>query len=341
MHEPPTDKPLDEGQPPHAVAAVVAGEHACTTCGYSLQGLPVRGACPECGTTVAQSIRGELLYDDSGLVDSDHGCISCEYPLRDLRHSDLCPECGTPVADSLRGDLLFYRNVKYANRLLRGVSFVLNGILLLIVLMVVTPIGMGVLLFSAGGGSSALLLFVLPLAIAVVTGLIMVGWWFLTIKDPGAASYSDPVTRRWVRGTVIAFLLLAAAAIALAVYGTATITFGLVDMIGIALSMSFPVLVIVHCVVSMRYVSVLAVRLPNLKIRNRARSRAIACPLLFASSFVAGFVPVPFASWLGVLVFLAALILYWNLLNMVRKALKTITKAQQAGAVQTPVIHIK
>ena len=33
----------------------------CVSCGYNLRGQPVQAACPECGTPVARSVRGEVL----------------------------------------------------------------------------------------------------------------------------------------------------------------------------------------------------------------------------------------------------------------------------------------
>ncbi len=40
---------------------VVTDTRACIKCGYSLQGLATSGVCPECGTPVADSLRGTLL----------------------------------------------------------------------------------------------------------------------------------------------------------------------------------------------------------------------------------------------------------------------------------------
>jgi predicted RNA-binding Zn-ribbon protein involved in translation (DUF1610 family) len=36
-------------------------DQACIGCGYALRGLPVTGVCPECGTPVARSFRGDRL----------------------------------------------------------------------------------------------------------------------------------------------------------------------------------------------------------------------------------------------------------------------------------------
>ncbi len=40
----------------------------CVHCGYDLRGLPANGRCPECGTAIARSIRGDLLSSRVGQV---------------------------------------------------------------------------------------------------------------------------------------------------------------------------------------------------------------------------------------------------------------------------------
>src|SRR5262245_1427978 len=39
----------------------IAGDKLCVRCGYALRGLSVTGICPECGTPVDRSLRGDLL----------------------------------------------------------------------------------------------------------------------------------------------------------------------------------------------------------------------------------------------------------------------------------------
>ncbi len=52
---PPAAPPAPRRAP--AVPPVVSAGVACAGCGYDLSGTSVGGACPECGTTVAETIR--------------------------------------------------------------------------------------------------------------------------------------------------------------------------------------------------------------------------------------------------------------------------------------------
>jgi len=47
--------------------SLVSADTTCITCGYNLRGLASDGRCPECGSGVAQSLRGDLLkFADPG-----------------------------------------------------------------------------------------------------------------------------------------------------------------------------------------------------------------------------------------------------------------------------------
>jgi hypothetical protein len=48
---------VDPATPP----SIVEGDNPCRKCQYNLRGLPVAGLCPECGTPIGLSIRGDLI----------------------------------------------------------------------------------------------------------------------------------------------------------------------------------------------------------------------------------------------------------------------------------------
>lgn len=49
------------GPPPTPAPVMLDADQACIRCAYNLRGLPMAGRCPECGTPVADSLRGSLL----------------------------------------------------------------------------------------------------------------------------------------------------------------------------------------------------------------------------------------------------------------------------------------
>lgn len=68
---PPTDaSPPPVNDPNCDANGEVISDIQCRHCGYALRGLNIDGRCPECGTSVGWSIRGNLLqYSDPGWVE--------------------------------------------------------------------------------------------------------------------------------------------------------------------------------------------------------------------------------------------------------------------------------
>lgn len=54
---------MDTPVPP--ASGTLLHDHPCIKCSYNLIGLSTTGVCPECGTDVARSLRGDLLFDSS------------------------------------------------------------------------------------------------------------------------------------------------------------------------------------------------------------------------------------------------------------------------------------
>lgn len=63
-------EPSPRGLPRTIAETPVPEEALCRRCGYALRGLTIHGRCPECGTSVGWSIRGDLLrYSDPDWVE--------------------------------------------------------------------------------------------------------------------------------------------------------------------------------------------------------------------------------------------------------------------------------
>ena len=330
-----TGEAVDRSMLSRAQAGVV-----CVKCSYDIQGIPLDGVCPECGSGVRESI---LL-----------GCSGCGYDLRGLRSEGACPECGVPVQRTIDQNLRLSAEIGYVRRLRSGLSWVLNGILLWLVVAIVAAVASGVTqaglmptgpnpavafppsyIWVQAGGTVASLL---------ATFVILWGFWLFTTPDPrNAAGRLDPASRKVLR---VATVVHAVVAVINSIAGVVAVV-GMVQMLnqmsqqggsGTAPHPSTTVFggaffvasivgglagVGIYAAIgtaffsSMLYVRRLAVRIPDMKIHRLAKSRMIACPI-----------------WgtVGILILvgpLIALVLYWNLLNMLSKQLKAIVRDRE------------
>ncbi len=271
------------------MTAAPTDSRICPKCQYD-SGSPTAEACPECGTSLVPH------------------CIICGYDLKGLPRDGVCPECGTPVEQSYLPDLLHNRSPQYLQQLRSGLSFVLNGILVWVFLIIASVVvavaglsglGIEILLALAGTGCSL---------------AIMLGWWKLTTPDPGKPDASaDLLSRRLIR--IAVSVQLAATVFSLipqfAIGQTLAPGMTAIVVLAFALSLLSMVAWVVQFFAAMQYVRWLARRVPDQKLHNRAKRFMWLGPLLQTVGLL--------LLGLGPLI---ALVMYWNMLDAMRKHIK-------------------
>jgi len=210
------------------------------------------------------------------IVQVSHLCRRCGYELQGLPISGNCPECGGLIERSLRGNLLLFANPTFLRRLAAGGAMVEVGI----VLACIVPIGIGLIRALVGMFDDP---FIGPVGFAVrlissfvllASGLLMlVGWIFLTARDPAfmGRDRSDH-SRVATRGATALLAGVLAALAVLSFYPRLMLAspslFAKIDMATpwiIALILGFQV------PSSLAYVAHVAERVPDLKLRSDAQ----------------------------------------------------------------------
>jgi hypothetical protein len=121
----------------------------CTSCGTSIRGEEITGACAVCGTSIEETLRRVGVDPALMNVAEDVVCLRCGYNLRTIPIGGVCPECGEAVATSLRVDDLRNANPDWLRRVRSGMT--------LLILTPLIAIGVGILfqLMSYAVGPSA------------------------------------------------------------------------------------------------------------------------------------------------------------------------------------------
>jgi hypothetical protein len=324
---------MAEHPPTSAPSALLSPDIPCLGCGYNLKGLPRSSNCPGCNAPVRQSLPHDdqhalMREGQQPILPDDRACVRCGYNLKGLPLAGKCPECGLAVEDSLRGILLQYASANYLKTVLSGLSLVLNGILLKIVLAVV---GFFATVMVASGS--------LPLILSGVglipSAMLIVGYWRYTQPDPGFTGQETPDSARKVMrimvciqaGTTVADLLyeMLAASGALATPspgGAAAKLAVLAPGLAILIALVGFVAWAVQFFATMRYTRWLARRVPDVHIVKRTHSYMWALPVLTTVGALIVIGP------------LIALVLYWNLHDRLRKHLKSITTTGRPAALK-------
>lgn len=319
----PTDGSLEAGKTAGAADGASLGRPlvrgvACVNCQYPRDGLPTGGVCPECATEIRRSLMAAGMDPAAGVlgvVQGGHTCVGCGYALAGLPVHGKCPECGTDVQRSLRGFLLQYASPEYIGSLHTGLRLVLWGILGKVVLMVTL-----FLAGSAGGGLPGFMAVLLPVMIVadLLVSLVMaVGYWKVSEPDPQLQGMESPVTARvllrvsTVIGAVCTVVTAPQALVAgtgggVAGYGLLAAIMGLAGLLG---TLAW----LVQAVAMLTQARFLGRRVPDRKIVDLAGRYRWVLPLISVLFFCVLF--------LGPLL---AIVLYWNLLDRLRKHVKMI-----------------
>ena len=258
------------------------------------------------------------------VVPPNASCIKCAYSLAGLPFSGVCPECGTSVADSLRGTLLQFAGRDYLVTLGKGLAFVLNGILIL----VLTTMGLvgGSILATQGYADLQTVQLLGSIAMTLVSFAILWGYWMFTELDPGSANLEEQKSARKLARTCV-LIQAGTTVLSLGVQvfmatarppGTTnasqafdTTMLVVTSVVGLIAMIAW----VVQFIALMRYLRLLARRVPDAYIEKRSKTYMWLLPVLQTVGTL--------ACGLGPLV---ALVLYWNILHRLRQHVKSILK---------------
>lgn len=249
------------------------------------------------------------------------GCIECGYALAGLDQAGVCPECGAPIERSLRGNRLLFAPADYIRTLHRGLVLVLSGLAALLVIVIAWLIGLMAVTFAGIGTgmnwlTGDLLFAACGLLFFAAMLIVLAGCWLLSMPHPGFVGRDEAAgARRWLRigAAGILLTLLMVAAMMMPVM-QALPQPDLVVLLVSGLWLVFFFIALVASILLVRHLGPLA---DNRIIARRATLYVWLCPLLsIVGGLFCGLAP------------LIALVLYWNLLDLLRKELKRIRRQQ-------------
>jgi len=273
-------------------------QFTCSNCNYNLTGLDLAGNCPECGDLILQK------------------CFWCDYDLTNTNPDTNCPECGVPATTSIGQGVLATTPLDLLKTIHKGFRLATILILVYIVWVVVAMVGFMSIAFDPKHynlmGTSA----------SIITNTIIIATSNLgsdiiqrRLKARDAAGEEYEKTRAEVmdvlRGHFRPEFLNRIDEIIVT-----TIEY---VMLGGQL-ISFVVMIAMY-IAQLRYLQWFAKLVNNTKMHKRAKHMIWSGPLIFCVGF--------FLILLGPLI---VLILYWNMIEYLRRDVKKIIKSKAALA---------
>jgi hypothetical protein len=248
-------------------------------------------------------------------LDRDQPCLKCGYQLRGLPLAGVCPECGTPIEDSLKGYFLQYASPEYRKKVGMGLSLILAAILLMIVL---SFVGIGA---EFAMGRSQGLDIVFAILSLVVTAVNIVGYWNYTEPDPDYTGVEKPNSARQVaRLAVVAQAVIHGVQLVAAFFQSATDAVpgaspgvSTTEVLGVLVGLLGLAAWATQFFAIMHYTRWMGSRIPDAFIQRRAKTYMWLLPVLCTAGALVLVGP------------LIALVLYWTLLERLRKHVKSIS----------------
>jgi hypothetical protein len=230
--------------------------------------------------------------------------------LRGLSSDAVCPECGCPVAESLRGDLLQFSSRDYVLQVFRGHKIVLAGLLVWVINLFVSALLHQLATKVTSGWQAVATIFIDGIGIALSI-LLFYGHLKITTPDPQYQGEQRPDrSRAWVRGAAIAMIL---GSLFSAIYEYALTGVRVVWWIEPLAGSSWILGLIVLFFSMMHYERWLARRVPDAQLISHTRLFEWFLPVI-SIGLCCVFLVGPITS----------LVLYWLLLNRMRKHLQSI-----------------
>lgn len=248
-------------------------------------------------------------------LDRDVACVRCSYNLRGLPTNRNCPECGEPIANSIKGFMLQDASAEYRAKLKLGLSLVLNGILVLILFFLVSVLASFLL-----GGRFSWVQTVINGVGFVIGCVMLLGYWRYTEPDPGYMMFEQPSSAR----NVVRVSVAVSAAISLLQFlngflSLAGMAGGVAGVLLIILMIASFAVWMVQFFGVMNYTAWVGGRVPDEFIVRRAKMYRWLLPVIYVVGAIVVIGP------------LIALVMYWNLLDRVRKHLKSIESTGMAA----------